>query len=233
MLNRKLATILMLAGSLTLLTPSPARAGDIMDLAFPGIGDIFSVVDGLVKQLLGISWDDPFKREDITELRRIIATGHAAAYSADQFEQKWRDEYTGYEDLDICRVGCEYTDFSQVYQEWSEKSLDSIKSNLKAMNQQLEQFDQEEQALEKIQENSEDAESMIDAHKVAHQIGVRHIELLTSLRETLYMQMQQHSTLEAQKADRAAKVQHKMDEFFNYEPERQEFEGFSGGSADL
>jgi P-type conjugative transfer protein TrbJ len=159
-------------------------------------------------------WNDVQK--DIQALQSVVQQGQAIAYSASNLDQVLKQRFQSYQQFSTNMPNS--TNFTQMYQSWSDTNRDTIASTLKAANLTASQFSSENSTLTTIKSHSQSADGQVKALQVAHEIGVQQIEQLQKLRALLSQQAAMtgawHSSEQAKKDLNQA--QH--DKFFAADP---------------
>lgn len=150
-------------------------------------------------------WNDV--NGQVMQLRSIIDSGCRIAYTLENLDEVFKQQFSGFEDaFQISLGGMGFEGTMQDYtQRWSEENLETIKTVLKGIGKSAEDFQTEADTLRELQSMSQSAEGRLQAIQAANQIATFEAQQLMKLREVAYAQIQIVANQLAREEDEKAK----------------------------
>jgi P-type conjugative transfer protein TrbJ len=150
--------------------------------------------------------------QDLQQLSQVVQGGNALAYSMGNLDAQFRNTFPGY------ATAWSPTAFYTNYQKWSETSLDTTFSTLRAMGLQGQQLQNEQSVLSALRRMAQTPAGQMDSIQMGTEISEQQVEQLMKLRQLMILDLQskqayQAEQIQKQQADAAAEQQ-----FFNYTP---------------
>lgn len=224
---RKRVIAVALAGMLLLQQSTPARAG-VLPFAteFTQILNYGQLVNQYLRQ--GTQLAEALKQTadmvkntqvltsqvfgpimtDINSLASVVQGGMALAYSMANLDAQFRSRFPGYA----------YTPrtYFRDYRDWSQTSLDTTRSTLRAAGLQSDQLLNEQTILANLRAMSETADGRMEALQVANQIAEQQVQQLMKLRELMLADLQSKQTYQAHEVQKDAATEAAVEQFFLY-----------------
>ena len=145
---------------------------------------------------------------DLMQLAQIVQGGQALAYSMANLDAAYRMRFRGY----AYNANAYYTD----YQNWSQTSLDTTRSAMRAAGLQNDQLQNEQATLAALRAMSQTTEGRMQALQVANQIAEQQVEQLMKLRQLMLVDLQSKQAFQAVEVQRQAAAEAAADAFFKY-----------------
>src|SRR5262245_1745975 len=218
----------ILAAGLILQTAAPARAGFFpFATEFTQTLNYGQLVNQYVRQGTQLAEQlkqtaDMFKNSqlqtgqvfgpimtDINDLAAVVQGGMALAYSMANLDAQFRTRFRGY----AYNARTYFTD----YRDWSQTSLDTTRSTLRAIGLQSEQLLNEQTILESVRDMAQTAEGRMEALQVANQIAEQQVQQLMKLRELMLADLQSKQTFQAHQVQKEAATEAAVEQFFLYD----------------
>jgi P-type conjugative transfer protein TrbJ len=223
MRTRLIATAL--AAALILQQPTPARAG-VFATEFTQLLNFGELANQYIRQ--GAQLAEALKQTsdmakntrtltslvfgpittDISSLALVVKGGMALAYSMADLDAQFRSRFPGY-------VYNAHTYFKD-YRDWSQTSLDTTRSTLRAAGLQSDQLVSEQTILATLRTMSETADGRMEALQVANEIAEQQVQQLMKLRELMLADLQSKQTYQAQQVQKDAATEAAVEQFFLY-----------------
>jgi len=146
--------------------------------------------------------------EDINALSDIVQGGQALAYSLANLDAEFQNRFRGYG----YSPGSYYTD----YRNWSQTSLDTTRSTLRAAGLQSQQLQNEQSVMAAIRQMEQSADGRMKAVQVANQIAEQEVQQLMKLRQLMLVDLQSKETYQAQDVKEEAATEAAVEQFFRY-----------------
>ncbi len=140
-------------------------------------------------------------QQDLGQLSQIVQGGQALAYSMGNLDAQFRNTFPGYSS----RTSGYFND----YKKWSQTSLDTTLSTLRAVGLQGQQLNSAQSVLAQLRTMSMGAGGEMQAAEVGNQIAEQQVEQLMSLRQLMLADLQskqayQAEQIQKEQADNAA-----------------------------
>lgn len=158
---------------------------------------------------------------DLNRLAEIVQGGQALAYSLANLDAVYRDHFRGY----AYNAKSYYTD----YRDWSQTSLDTTRSTMRAAGLQSQQLQDEQAILAALRSMSLTADGRMQALQVADQIAEQQVEQLMKLRALMLVDLQSKAAFQAQQIQREAAQAAAAEAFFRYSRQTSSGNTFQAG----
>jgi len=145
---------------------------------------------------------------DINSLASVVQGGMALAYSMANLDAQFRSRFRGY--------AYNARTYFRDYRDWSQTSLDTTRSTLRAAGLQSDQLLNEQTILAKLRVMSETADGRMEALQVANQIAEQQVQQLMKLRELMLADLQSKQTYQAHQVQKDAATEAAVEQFFLY-----------------
>ena len=158
---------------------------------------------------------------DINQLSQVVQGGSALAYSLANLDALYRERFRGY----AYNAKAYYTD----YRDWSQTSLDTTRSTMRAAGVQSDQLQNEQTVLTALRAMSVTADGRMQALQVANQIAEQQVEQLMKLRALMLVDLQSKAAFQAQQIQRDATSAAAAEAFFRYSRQSSSGNTFQAG----
>lgn len=158
---------------------------------------------------------------DINQLSQVVQGGSALAYSLANLDAMYRQRFRGY----AYNAKSYYTD----YREWSQTSLDTTRSTMRAAGLQSEQLQNEQAVLAALRGMSLTTDGHMQALQVANQIAEQQVEQLMKLRVLMLVDLQSKQAFQAHEIQRDAASAAAAEAFFRYSRQSSSGNTFQAG----
>jgi P-type conjugative transfer protein TrbJ len=159
--------------------------------------------------------------EDLNQLSQIVQGGRALAFSLANLDAAYRERFRGY----AYNAKAYYSD----YRDWSQTSLDTSRSAMRAAGLQSEQLQNEETILASLRAMSNTADGRMQALQVANQIAEQQVEQLMKLRALMLVDLQSKQAFQAVQTQREAATAAAAEAFFKYSRQSSSGNTFQAG----
>jgi len=159
---------------------------------------------------------------DLNQLAAIVQGGRALAYSMANLDGEFRSRFPGYG----YTAGAYYRD----YRVWSQTTLDTTLSTLRAAGLQSQQLQSEQSVLAALRAMATSADGRMQAIEVGNQISEQTVEQLMKLRQLMLADLQSKQAFQAAQIQNEARGRAATEQFFNYVAPARDGQTFSGGS---
>lgn len=159
---------------------------------------------------------------DLTRLAAIVQGGRALAYSMANLDGEFRSRFPGYG----YTAGTYYRD----YRVWSQTTLDTSLSTLRAAGLQGQQLESEQSVLAALRTMAMSADGRMQAIEVGNQISEQTVEQLMKLRQLVLADLQSKQAFQAAQMQNDAQNHAATEQFFNYVAPARDGQQFAGGS---
>jgi P-type conjugative transfer protein TrbJ len=161
-------------------------------------------------------------QSDLTQLTQLVAQGQALGYALGNIDQAFATKFPGY-------TTALKGNFSQASKNWTQTTLDSLRSALDSAGLQSQQFATEQSAMDSIQSMSGSAQGSLQAVQAGNMIASQTVQQLQKLRQLFMAQMQAQNAYLANKEQAEANARATADaQFQTYVPGSPSFQS-SGG----
>jgi P-type conjugative transfer protein TrbJ len=137
-------------------------------------------------------------------------------------DSEFRARFPGY----AYNAGTYYRD----YRTWSQTTLDTTLSTLRAAGLQGRQLQSEQSVLAALRTMAMSANGRMQAIEVGNQISEQTVEQLMKLRQLMLVDLQSKQAYQAAQLQNEAQNHAATEQFFNYVPPVRDGRTFSGGS---
>ena len=159
---------------------------------------------------------------DLNQLGSIVQGGRALAYSMANLDSEFRTRFRGYG----YTAGAYYRD----YRDWSQTTLDTTLSTLRAAGLQGRQLESEQSVLAALRNMARSADGRMQAIEVSNQISEQTVEQLMKLRQLMLVDLQSKQAFQAAQIQKEAQNHAATEQFFNYVAPARDGRTFAGGS---
>jgi type IV secretion system protein TrbJ len=159
---------------------------------------------------------------DLNQLATIVQGGRALAYSVGNIDSEFRSRFPGYG----YTAGAYYRD----YRVWSQTTLDTTLSTLRAAGLQGQQLQSEQSVLAALRTMAMSADGRMQALQVGNQISEQTVEQLMKLRQLMLADLQSKQAFQAAQMQNEARGHAATEQFFNYASPARDGRTFGGGS---
>ena len=159
---------------------------------------------------------------DLNQLAAVVQGGRALAYSMASLDSEFRSRFPGYG----YKAGAYYRD----YRVWSQTTLDTTLSTLRAAGLQGQQLQSEQSVLAALRNMAKSANGRMQAIEVGNQISEQTVEQLMKLRQLMLVDLQSKQAFQAAQIQNEAQSHAATEQFFNYVPPVRDGQTFFGGS---
>jgi P-type conjugative transfer protein TrbJ len=140
-------------------------------------------------------------QQDLGQLAQIVQGGQALAYSMGNLDAQFRNTFPGYSSSN--------SGYFNNYKKWSQTSLDTTLSTLRAVGLQGQQLNSAQSVLAQLRTMSTSAGGQMQAAEVGNQIAEQQVEQLMALRQLMLVDLQskqayQAEQIQKEQADKAA-----------------------------
>ena len=158
---------------------------------------------------------------DLNALATIVQGGQALAYSSGNLDSVFQSRFPGY----AYSPGTHYSD----YQNWSQVSLDTTRSTLRAAGLQSQQLQNEQSVLDAVRSMAQSSDGRMQALQVANQIAEQQVQQLMKLRSLMLADIQSKSAYQAQQVQQQASTEAAVEQFFRYSRQSSPGNTFQAG----
>jgi len=159
---------------------------------------------GLPKQIFGSI------QQDLGQLAQIVQGGQALAYSMGNLDAQFRNTFPGYSS----RTSGYFND----YKKWSQTSLDTTLSTLRAAGLQGQQLNNAQTVLAKLRTMSMGAGGQMQAVQVGNQIAEQQVEQLMALRQLMLVDLQSKQAYQAEQIQKEQADKAALEQVFGTQP---------------
>jgi P-type conjugative transfer protein TrbJ len=159
---------------------------------------------------------------ELQALANIVQQGRALAYSMANLDEEFRTRFTG--------QGYRGITYLEEYAEWSQTSLDTTLSALRAVGLQASQLENEQTVLQGLRELAVTADGRMQAIQVTNQIAEQNVQQLMKLRQLMMADISAKAAWQAEQTQRDMANTAAARRFFDYAPPNVDGEAFWGGS---
>jgi len=150
--------------------------------------------------------------QDLQQLSQIVQGGNALAYSMANLDVQFRNTFPGF------ARAWSPTAFYPNYQRWSQTSLDTTHSTLKAMGLQGQQLQNEQSVLAALRQMAQTPAGQMDAIQIGTEISEQQVEQLMKLRQLMILDLQSKQAYQAEQIQKEQADTGAQQQFFNYTP---------------
>jgi len=149
-------------------------------------------------------------QQDLGQLAQIVQGGQALAYSMGNLDAQFRNTFPGYSS----RTSGYFND----YKKWSQTSLDTTLSTLRAVGLQGQQLNNAQAVLTKLRNMSMSAGGQVQAAQVGNQIAEQQVEQLMALRQLMLVDLQSKQAYQAEQIQKEQADKAALEQLFGKQP---------------
>jgi type IV secretion system protein TrbJ len=149
-------------------------------------------------------------QQDLTQLAQIVQGGQALAYSMGNLDAQFRNTFPGY--------GSRTSGYFNDYKKWSQTSLDTTFSTLRAVGLQGQQLNNAQAVLAQLRAMSTGATGEMQAAEVGNQIAEQQVEQLMALRQLMLVDLQSKQAYQAEQIQKEQADKAALDQVFGTQP---------------
>ena len=158
---------------------------------------------------------------DINALSNIVQGGQALAYSLANLDAQFQSRFRGYS----YSPRSYYTD----YRNWSQTSLDTTRSTLRAAGLQSQQLQSEQSIMGAVRQMASSTAGRLKALQVANEIAEQQVQQLMKLRELMLVDLQSKEAYQAHEVQKEAATEAAAELFFRYSRQNSSGNTFQAG----
>lgn len=144
---------------------------------------------------------------DLQQLTQLVAQGQALGYALGNIDQTFASQFKGY-------TTSLKQNFGTQSKQWTQTSLDSLKSALNTAGMQSSQFASEQSAMDSIQSISAGSPGALQAAQAGVMVASQQVQQLQKLRQLFMAQMQAQNAFLAKQEQQEANDRSTMDAHF-------------------
>jgi type IV secretion system protein TrbJ len=149
-------------------------------------------------------------QQDLAQLAQIVQGGQALAYSMGNLDAQFRNTFPGY--------GSRTSGYFNDYKKWSQTSLDTTLSTLRAVGLQGQQLNNAQAVLAQLRTMSLGASGEMEAAEVGNQIAEQQVEELMALRQLMLIDLQSKQAYQAEQVQKEQADKAALDQVFGTQP---------------
>ena len=149
-------------------------------------------------------------QQDLAQLAQIVQGGQALAYSMGNLDAQFRNTFPGY--------GSRTSGYFNDYKKWSQTSLDTTLSTLRAVGLQGQQLNNAQAVLAQLRTMSMGASGEMEAAEVGNQIAEQQVEELMALRQLMLTDLQSKQAYQAEQIQKEQADKAALDQVFGTKP---------------
>lgn len=155
---------------------------------------------------------------DIGELASIVQGGRALAYSMANLDAQFRSRFRGW--------GYNSRTWFVDYRNWSQTSLDTTQSTLRAAGMQSRQMQSEQAVLNQLRTMAQSSDGRMRALQVSNQIAEQQVQQMMKLRQLMLSDLQSKQAFQAAQLQKQASSEAGTERFFTFEGRSGDGRGF-------
>lgn len=140
----------------------------------------------------------------LQQLGDTIAQGKALSYNMRNLDQTFQQKFPGYK---------AQQNYQTAYQDWSQSTLDTLRTVLNSVGIQANNFASEQAALDRLAQLSQTAQGHMQAIQVGNMIATQQVSQMQQLRQLVASQTNAQNTYAAYEVSKAASQQAAVDQF--------------------
>ena len=149
-------------------------------------------------------------QQDLAQLAQIVQGGQALAYSMGNLDAQFRNTFPGY--------GSRTSGYFNDYKKWSQTSLDTTLSTLRAVGLQGQQLKNAQAVLAQLRTMSTGEGGQMEAVEVGNQIAEQQVEQLMALRQLMLADLQSKQAYQAEQIQKEQADKAALDQVFGTQP---------------
>jgi P-type conjugative transfer protein TrbJ len=150
--------------------------------------------------------------QDLGQLAQVVQGGQALAYSMSNLNAQFANRFKGY------NGAYNPTTYYQNYENWSQTSLDTTFSTLRAMGLQGQQLQNSQSFLAAMRQRMTTPQGRLDAIQISTEVSEQQVEQLMMLRELMIVDLQSKQAYQAQQVQNEQAAAAGEQTFFGYRP---------------
>jgi P-type conjugative transfer protein TrbJ len=149
-------------------------------------------------------------QQDLSQLAPVVQGGQALAYSMGNLDAQFRSTFPGYSSSNSA--------YFTNYKKWSQTSLDTTLSTLRAVGLQGQQLNSAQSVLAQLRLMSTGAGGQMQAVEVGNQIAEQQVEELMSLRQLMLTDLQSKQAYQAEQIQKEQADNAALEHLFGTQP---------------
>ncbi len=149
-------------------------------------------------------------QQDLGQLAQIVQGGQALAYSMGNLDAQFRSTFPGY--------SSSTSGYFNNYKKWSQTSLDTTLSTLRAVGLQGQQLNSAQSVLAQLRMMSMGAGGQMEAAEVGNQIAEQQVEQLMALRQLMLVDLQSKQAYQAEQIQKEQADKAALEQMFGTQP---------------
>jgi len=149
-------------------------------------------------------------QQDLSQLAQVVQGGQALAYSMGNLDAQFRSTFPGYSSSNSA--------YFTNYKKWSQTSLDTTLSTLRAVGLQGQQLNSAQSVLAQLRLMSTGAGGQMQAVEVGNQIAEQQVEELMSLRQLMLTDLQSKQAYQAEQIQKEQADNAALEHLFGTQP---------------
>ena len=149
-------------------------------------------------------------QQDLGQLAQIVQGGQALAYSMGNLDAQFRNTFPGYSSSN--------SGYFNSYKKWSQTSLDTTLSTLRAVGLQGQQLNSAQSVLAQLRVMSTGAGGQMQAAEVGNQIAEQQVEQLMALRQLMLVDLQSKQAYQAEQIQKEQADKAALEQLFGTQP---------------
>lgn len=149
-------------------------------------------------------------QRDLAQLAQLVQGGQALAYSMGNLDAQFRSTFPGY--------GGRTSGYFNDYKKWSQTSLDTTLSTLRAVGLQGQQLNNAQSVLAELRAMSTGAGGQMEAVEIGNQIAEQQVEQLMALRQLMLVDLQSKQAYQAEQIQKEQADKAALDQVFGTQP---------------
>ncbi len=145
---------------------------------------------------------------DIGQLASIVQGGRALAYSMANLDAQFRSRFRGW--------GYNSRTWFMDYRNWSQTSLDTTQSTLRAAGMQSQQMQSEQAVLNQLRTMAQSSDGRMRALQVSNQIAEQQVQQMMKLRQLMLADLQSKQAFQAAQLQKQASSEAGTERFFTF-----------------
>jgi type IV secretion system protein TrbJ len=150
--------------------------------------------------------------QDLNQLARIVVGGQALAYSMSNLNARFASTYPGYSQAYNPNA------YYQNYANWSQTSLDTTFSSLRAMGLQGQELQNTQSFLTAMRQRMMTPQGRLDAVQIGTEVSEQQVEQLLLLRQLMILDLQSKQAYQAAQVQNEQAAAAGEQTFFGYQP---------------
>jgi P-type conjugative transfer protein TrbJ len=150
--------------------------------------------------------------QDLGQLAQVVQGGQALAYSMSNLNAQFANTFPGY------AQAYNPTTYYQNYAKWSQTSLDTTFSTLRAMGLQGQQLQNVQTFLTAMRQRMMTPQGRLDAIQIGTEVSEQQLEQLLMLRQLMIADLQSKQAFQAAQIQKEQADVASQQQFFNYVP---------------